>query len=369
MLLSKIQHDLFEFSDKDPEDFAGLVEFWYQSNSEALSAALTAQKGLSIIVNISEFRTFEALSKRLFLLADTLIVRDTRTLESGKAQYQDIPIPISGYKPGYFDEVSDQLRTLRPSPLTLLRQPTMYWTSTRKKLNNGYDAAYAAGAWNLIPPEFISWISGAGRAYLETGSVVYAPFIPPLEMELQFLNQGVALPEYFGATPFFHQNYDWLRDKQIQALLSLNIPFLDGLDIQTISMVKSEYQDEFELFSRSVLDSVSGIKAAFGTEGFVAEARHIQRNQIDSALSDVSKTVSKIQKSQSLRKSGLLTGLVGLNGAALLGAPEITLVAGLGTTAAALIMEKVAQLKEQGDLRERKGYFLWKLQEVAAYKA
>ena len=203
---------------------------------------------------------------------------------------------------------------------------------------------------------------------METGSVVYAPFIPPLEMELQFLNQGVALPEYFGATPFFHQGYDWLNGKQVQALLSLNIPFLDGLDIQTISHIKSEYQDEFKSFSRSMLDSVSSIKAAFGTENFVSEAHYIQRNLIDSALVDVTKTVTKIEKSQSLRKAGLLTGLVGLSGATLLGVPETTLIAGVSTTAVALIMEKVAQLKEQGDLKDRKGYFLWKLQQSVTHK-
>lgn len=365
MLLSRIQRDLFDFAGKDPEDFAGLVEFWYQANSNALSAALTAQPGLNIIVNVSEFQTFENLSKRLFLLADTLVVRDTREWSPDKTQYQDIPVPISGYKPGYLDEVIDRLKELKPSPLTLLQKPAMYWTSTQKKLNNGYDAAYAGGAWNLIPPEFVNWIAGAGRAYMETGNVVYAPFIPPLEMELQFLNQGVALPEYFGATPFFHQRYDWLRGEQVHALLSLNVPFLDGLDIQVISQVKSEYQDEFKSFSRSMLDSVSGVKAALGTEGFIAEARHIQRNLIDSALSDVAKTVSKIKKSQSLRKAGLLTGLLGLNGAALLGAPEAAIVAGLGTTGAALVMEKVAQLKEEGGLREHEGYFLWKLQQAS----
>ena len=137
MLLSRIQRDLFDFTEKDPDDLAGLVEFWYQENSNALSAALTAQKGLSVIVNVTEFNTFETLSKRLFLLADTLIVRDTREWNSAAAQYRDIPIPISGYKPGYLNEVIDELKGLKPSPMTLLQKPKMYWSSTQKKLNKG----------------------------------------------------------------------------------------------------------------------------------------------------------------------------------------------------------------------------------------
>lgn len=363
MLLSRIQRDLFDFTDNDPDDFAGLVEFWYQSNSEALSAALTTHPGFNIIVNVSDFQNFEFLSKRLFLLADTLIIRDKRTLYSEKAEYRDIAMPVSDYRPGYFGEVIDQLKLLKPSPMTFLKRPTLYWTSTQKRLNNGYMAQYVGGAWDLIPAEFIAWISGSGRPYMETGSVVYAPFIPPIEMELEFFREGISLPDYFGAVPFFHQTHDWLHEKQLQALLSLTVPFLDGLDIKTLSKVKAEHRDEFSAFSRSLLDSVTSIKSSFGTEGFASEVRYIQRNLIDAALSDVEKTIAKIERSQYLRKAGLLAGLVGLNGAALLGAPEAAIATGIGATTAAMIAEKISQLKEQNDMRERKGYFLWKIQQ------
>ncbi|WP_174919096.1 hypothetical protein [Burkholderia lata] len=78
MLLSRIQQDLFDFTERDPDDFSGLVEFWYRANSEALSAALMAHHGLNLILNVRSFSNFETLAKRLFLLADTLILRDTR---------------------------------------------------------------------------------------------------------------------------------------------------------------------------------------------------------------------------------------------------------------------------------------------------
>lgn len=365
MLLSRIQQDLFDFASHDPEDFSGLVEFWYMSNSAALSAALTAQTGLSLIVNVTSFQSFESLAKRLFLIADTLILRDTREWTEKEVGYQDMPVPISNYRPGYLDEVVDQLKPLRPSPLTLLQRPSLYWTSTTKQLNNGYQAAYAGGGLNRIPPEFIEWISSTGRSYMQTGKIVYAPFIPPLEMELQFLKEGVVLPDYFGATPCFHQNHDWLSNDRVQALLSLKIPFLDGLSIQTISDVKDDYREEFDTFSRALLDSIAGIKSSLGNEGFAGEVRYIQRNQIDAALSDVEKTVRRISSSQALRKGGLLAGLVGLNGAAVFGAPEAAIATGIATSSAAFVMERVAQLKEQGELREKSGYFLWKLQDIS----
>ena len=107
------------------------------------------------------------------------------------------------------------------------------------------------------------------------------------------------------------------------------------------------------------------MKSALGTEKYVSEVRHIQRNLVDAALSDISKIVSRIKRSEALRKAGLLTGLIGLNGAALLGAPPAAVAAGLGTAGAALVAEKIAQLKAEGDLRDHEGYFLWKIERAA----
>jgi hypothetical protein len=180
-------------------------------------------------------------------------------------------------------------------------------------------------------------------------------------MELAFLKREVDLPRHFGAASLFHQRHDWLSEGHLQALLSLNVPVLDGLDIATLSAVKQDNYDAFSSFSRSLMDSVSGIKSALGTEGFAREVRSIQRNQIDAALSDVEKTVRRINQSSALRKKGILTGLIGLNAAAFIGVPDATLVTGLATGAAALIAERVAHLKEQGELTDKKGYFLWRL--------
>ncbi len=364
-LISKIQKDLFDFTSHDPDDFSGLVEFWYESNSEALSAALTAQPGLSLLVNVSNFHHFESLAKKLFLVADTLILRDTRKFTLDEVGYKDMPIPISNYRPGYLNESIELLKTLRPSPLTLLHRSKTYWTSTTKKLNNGYQAAYAGGHRNCIPLEFMEWIATSGRSYMETGQIVYAPFIPPLEMELEFLKEGIVLPDYFNATPCFHQNYEWFSNNQTQALLSLKMPFLDGLDIQTIAEVKQDYRDEFSTFSRVMLDSINGVKSLIGSEGFLREVKNIQRNQVDAALSDVDKTIRRINTSRALRKGGILTGLLGLSGAALLGAPTTAIVTGLAASSAALVMERVTHMKEQGDLKDKKGYFLWKLQDIS----
>lgn len=223
--------------------------------------------------------------------------------------------------------------------------------------------AYAGWDYHSLPTEALEWIAGSGREYLSTGQVVYAPFIPSLEMELEFLNHQVSLPGQFGALSLFHQQHEWLTDDRLQALLSLQIPFLDGIDISTISRVKQDNYDAFTMFSRTLLESVNGVKAAIGTEGFLREVKSIQRNQVDAALSDVQKTFHRINQSSALRKKGIFTGLLGLNAAAFIGTLPATLVTGLAAGAAALIADRVAQLKESEELDGKKGYFLWLLKE------
>jgi hypothetical protein len=366
MLLARIQRDLFDFTDRDPDDFQGLVEFWYLANSEALSAALTAHAGVNLILNVDSFTNFEALAKRLFLVADTLILRDTRTWAADTAEFRTIPMPVDEheYRPGFIPEVADELRSLRPSPLTRLYRPTLYATSTTKTLNNGLHVAYAGWDYHSIPSEFLDWIGGPGRNYMKTGQIIYAPFIPPLSIEREFVKNEVDLPQTFGAHSLFHQNHDWLADDSLRALLSLRVPFLDGINIETISAIKKDNYDAFSSFSRSLMDSVNGIKSAFGTENFEREIRSIQRNQIDAALSDVDKTFRRIKRSRALRKEGILIGLLGLSAAALFGAPAAMLISGVALGVANMVRERADQLKEQGDLSDKKGYFLWKLQDA-----
>ena len=366
-LLSKIQRDLLDFTDQDPEDYSGLVEFWYLANSEALSAALTAHEGINLILNVRSFANFESLAKRLFLLADTLILRDTRDWASDKSEFRAIPMPTGSptgqYNPGFIADSLEQLRRLRPSPLTLLYRPNLMWTSSEKTLNNGLHVAYAGWDYHSLPTEALEWIATSGREYLSTGQVVYAPFIPSLEMELEFLTKHqVNLPYQFGAQSLFHHQHEWLADDKLQALLSLKFPFLDGLDISTISRVKEDNYDAFTAFSRTILDSVNGVKSAVGTEGFIREIRNIQRNQVDAALSDVQKTMRRVKQSSALRKKGILTGLLGLSAATLIGIPDPTIVTGLAAGAVSMIADRVAQLKESGDLSDNRGYFLWLLQ-------
>jgi hypothetical protein len=181
MLLARIQRDLFDFTNQeDPNDFGPLLNFWYRANTPALSAALTAQPGLKLIIDAPSVRSLEQMTQKLFLIADTIVLRglspepphDIDQLEPEHLT------PTSNYKPGYIDEVIAELGKWRPSPLTITG-PTPYWTSTAKTLKSGLHAAYAMDMHRLFHP--FRWsMSFYARAliFLPT-SILRLAFITP----------------------------------------------------------------------------------------------------------------------------------------------------------------------------------------------
>ncbi|OBU87189.1 hypothetical protein MY55_06780 [Chromobacterium subtsugae] len=180
-------------------------------------------------------------------------------------------------------------------------------------------------------------------------------------MEHEFLRQRVDLSAYFNTSPCFHHSVDWLTKEQLDVLFSLQFPCLDGLDLDTLAKIKYDYHEEFETFSRLMLNSLNTVKAAVNTEQFAAEVRNVQRNMIDAGVSDVEKTFKKIENLSSLRKKGMVIGLLGLNAAAYLGAPELFLVSGLAAAGVKMVADKIDELKEQSQLKEFQHYFLWKV--------
>jgi hypothetical protein len=367
MLLARIQRDLFDFTQQEePEDFGPLLNFWYRANSPAISAALVEKPGLKLILDAPSTRSLEQMTRKLFLLADTIVLRglspeaprDIECLEPAHLT------PTGGYKPGYIDEVIEQLRNLRPSPLTLAG-PNPYWSSTKKTLKSGIPATYAMDMSGGTPKEIVQWIGGPARSLFESGHFVYAPFIPSIEMEHEFIRQNVDIFAYYNASPCFHHNADWLNKQQLDALFSLQIPFLEGIDLDTLAKIKCEYHDEFESFSRVMMDSLNAVKEKVGTEQFHSEVRHIQRNLIEAGVSDVQKTFKKVSALSSLRRKGMFAGLLGLNAAAYLGAPELFLASGLTAAGVKMVADKIDELKEQNQLREFKSYFLWKVSREA----
>lgn len=365
MLLPRIMRDLYDFTDaEEPVDFGPLMNFWYRANSNAISAALASHPGLKVIVDCSSSNTLDRLSKKLFLLADTIVLRNDGAATEGEVENSLLMPKDGGYEPGFLREVIDDLNKLRPSVLTV-RGPDPYWSSSEKKLKSGADWAYAIQMGGGTPNEIIDFIVDEGRVAVEQGQIVYAPFVPSRELELEFVRHGADFNAYFDTSPLY-TDQPWLGSNQLCTLFRIRFPCLDGLDLETIAKVKQDHRDEFEAFSRVILKAIEESKSCIGTAEFSIEVQRIQRDIVDAGFADVQRAFNKIKRSPSLQKQGLAVGLVFLAGAAYLGAPPWLWATGLGASAVKLVTDKVAELEAQGELKKMDHYFHWRLAQEAS---
>lgn len=360
MLTSVIQKDLLDFIKYDKDDRKGLIQFWYMANSNALSASLTQTDSLKLMLNLSDFSHFEHLSKKLFLMSDTIILRDNRHLTENEGRPDCIPF-IKDYKPSFWDDYKDQISQLTPSPFTLQYNPSAFWTSTSKKLNNGLIAGYAFDITNIpIPEEFIEWISNDGHKYLSTGNIIYAPFIPPIEFEMELLRNKVSLPDTYQAVSLFCEQNTFLQSSAITALLSLRIPAIENIDIQTIKRIKEDNYDSYNEFSVSIMNALINIKSIEGTANFKNEVAYIQRNLIDDSTDKVIQSTKLLKSSTVLRRMGFAINVLGIT--ASLFSPEYSTVGALSGLTPGLI-EMITDLKRRSIIKETKSSFLLELQQ------
>lgn len=360
-MIERIQKDLFDFIEHDPEDIDGLIYFWYLQNSPALAASLENEKGIKLLVNVNDFNQFEEISKKLFLIADKIVLRDNRKYTDDERIGGAFPMPTGAYSPGYLEELIPKLEKLKVPPLTMTDNTLRIWTSDTKVLNNGIEVAYAVQSSHLIPKYFSDWIMGSGRDYLTKGSIVYAPFIPPIEWELEFLKQNISIPSSFDLNPCFHQKMPWMSPQNIQSLISLNFPFLDRIDINTLQKIKEDNYDSFKSFSTSIFNSIDKIKEDFGSPGFIKEVQYIQRNEIDDKLDKINQKLKSVIQMQSLRKQGIAIGALSLNASMLLGNSIAGLASGASATIIAMILEKVKEMNDSAEIKSNSSHFLYQL--------
>ena len=313
MKLSEITKSMYDWCDVYPKARDSLFNFWYTHSALDLARVLLHAEGSKVIVNVSQFNDFETVVRRLLLFSDILALRDTR--EFPKEPVVDlVPVPDD-----FASFERPVLSGMKPPPVMRIFEGGYVSSATKIELPNGRSAHVAVGQPQVFPRDTYDWIFGAGRPYIETGQVIYAPFIPPVEIELEFLRQGVSLPQTLGALPLFSGKADWFDEKAVAALLLLDIPTLENVDLPLLQKVKQEHHDEFMQFRNTILTAVTKIESTVGSDSFMQEVRHIQRNDIDYNLAKLRTKMEHIAKMRTLRASGCLVGSVGLTFSAILG--------------------------------------------------
>lgn len=354
MNIAEMNRSMYDWCEIEPSRRNSLLNFWFAGSSTDLSRTLLHSEGNKIIVNVSQLSQFENVVQRLLLFTDVLVLRDTRDFPQPNL---DVILVPDGFKG--FDR--PELAALRPPPVMRALRAKYDGYANEGTLANGKLGRVAVGYAQGFPDDTYDWIFGVGRPYIETGQVIYAPFIPPIEVELEFLRNHVSLPNTYGAFPLFSERTDWLNEKTVQSLLSLDLPTLDNIGLALLQEIKRDHHDEFVQFRNAMLNSVAKVQSSVGTDSFMQEVRHIQRNDIDDSLAKIRGRVQRIAKMRSLRSLGCLAGSITLGFGQALGLPETAVLAGASANIAALVAHLIAKLQEEGQLQEHQAYFLWRL--------
>lgn len=361
-MIKELNKKLLECSDLHDEENVriGLIDEWYRYNFAHVANALTKDNdSLKLIIDLDSFDKLEQYCKKLFLLSDVLIIRNINHCFSDRqSQYVVIPANDEIYRCSYDINFSEL-----PPVMLLPPENEGMWTSSIVSLKNGISAPLAAKFHPSFPTEFYQWmLSNNGRSLLDAGRIVYAPFIPPFQMEVEFMSQGFNLPKAFNAQTCYFRDYDWLQEDKLNSLLFLKFPIMENLDFDTMNKIKEDNFDLYKAFSSDMLDTINGIKSSANTADWAKEVRYIQKHKIEENINKIEKTLKGLEHMQSLRKVGYCLTFAGLSLSTAFGFsnPYCSLVSALSSGA----KELIERLKEKQQLQENPYYFLWKMGNV-----
>ena len=358
--IKSLNNKLLQCTDlhNDSELKRGLLDEWYRINYLNLADAIQQEPGLKLIIDVSSFDTLEKYSKKLFLLSDTIIVRDAITRPPAEKSPALIPALNSLYQTSENIDI-DHL------PPILIAPPghtCTYWTSSIVKLKNGINVPTAFKFISYFPKQFYDWALTSGRKLLETGQIVYAPFIPSFEIEYEFMSKGFSIPQSFNAQSCYFRDYNWLNETHLISLLSLRLPTIENIDINTMSKIKKDNYDIYKKFSTELISSIESIKSQVGTEDWAKEMRYIQKNKIDDNIDKINSELKKIGNMRTLRKIGYAIGLLGLDIST--GNILSSLCSMTKSIISQGVTEAIKQLAETNKLQENPYYFLWKVTDL-----
>lgn len=333
-------------------DRKSLCSIWYGMAGEDLAHAFKAQPGYKLVINGESIAHLGQAVNSLLHFADYIAIRDTRVTN------ESVTIALM---PGW--ELYDRAGLPKSETPILLKQigKSGAWSSTVEKVEG-----FGQGVWALYMPEEFSddiydWLFKDGRALHETGRVIFAPMIPDQKTELEFLRNGVSLPEQFGADSLWTNKFDFIDEDHIRTLSLLEIPYLKNVKLDDLIRIRQDNEDEFSRFSRSILNAVQSMKSSSEDEDFLKECRRIQRDLIDDNVDKLNIKLSQIAAMRFAGAAGIVIGATGLSFSAINGASLPMLVSGVSSLTAGSIAVAASEFKERFGLSENPMKFLWRL--------
>ena len=365
-LIRLIHQDAKEWCDLDEETRHNRFVHWYSHRSNALAAAFASAPGHKLVVTVPKMLQLDSVASRLHVFADIVAVRDERGFIKGEPPHVAVPLDQSESERCRHIELERLFRHINPGPLPLVGMEIPWvMSSSLATLNDGRVANL-----NLAFSDMCNWSKDVYEWWSESplirnGEVVFAPFLPTLEMEAVAIDREFSIYASYDAFPVAVGRDPRIEYKNLRTLISLEIPHLLGVDPQTLSKIRKDYSNEFMRFRDTVLDAVSKVREIAGDEGYERKVRQIQREVIDDPLNALRSEMNSVVKLKSMRQAGAVvgTGITAL--LACIGAPDSVVIGTAGATLIQLIESIKTQIVQKPEIDKKRTnpmFFLWQVE-------
>jgi len=317
--------------------------FWFSHNSWDIAANLKCYDGTKIILNGSSFNSIVKNIKKVLLFSDLIVLRDHRNAYNPFGAFVDLP-----------NNYTEILQIKQPEDVGSVVVSSEFsggnYEGSVYKSDKGEMRIIAFGRPAIgFHDEIYEWFqTNEAKCLLQSGSILFAPFLPSMDRELKLNNDGYYIDKIYDASIFDLQEY-YTGHK----LFKVEIPFIENITTENLIKVKEDHQHEWKKFMLFIKKTVNTISN--NDELILAQ------EEINIELEELKRKIGKITKMRVLRGAAISTASISLSIATYLGLKDFGVALSAGGLGGALWNEFAARQNENESINDKPLSFLFKL--------
>jgi len=250
-----------------------------------------------------------------------------------------------------------------PPHLVLPNQATLCPGSQYKLRDGTWRGTPAIGSVTPLPQHIADWCLNEGRHLLLSGDVIYDPLLPPATWEQYLFSKGVNFQSFYDVYRLLPRRHSHLDDHVARAMLNINLPVLQNIDVKTLQKIKRDEREAFLRFRTYMTSAFNDLRDAAGSESFDRELDRISEEKVRPGLEELRALHRKISKLQIAKLLNILFLSAPTVLSLFLSSPDLK-VLGPTMTVTGLAKEYLDHLSEtirnRADLVSHPLYLLWR---------
>ena len=158
------------------------------------------------------------------------------------------------------------------------------------------------------------------------------------------------------------------KPKAAAALVQIDVPYLSGIDAETFSRVKRDYQDALARFRNGLSKAFWDIESSIGRDEFSRRAEEIVRDNLLAGTEELSHSFTEAAKMRSLKQRSVLLTTILLGLSFWLGAPAFVVAAAMGKPVWDFTSAMIDHRKDVAQFRKNDLYLLTLFRQAARRK-